>query len=230
MAKGSLVRVGGGRGFVVEEKSGLCLLPRHLVITAAHCLPVAPNAPGFRANWDETLRDLLGPLGRRKPRVWAECLFADPVADIAVLGPPDSQDLNDEAAAYEELIDAAAPLEIGAAFARETPTPIRLIALDGSLITGAAQHLGDRLWIDETSAPITAGMSGSPVLDAHGDAIGVVSQSAGGRDLGQHQQGMSPRLIAHLPGWLLVSLGAAAQLVAEETFVRSCFRYEEAGA
>ena len=30
--------------------------------------------------------------------VWAECLFADPVADIAVLGVPDEQYLSSEAA------------------------------------------------------------------------------------------------------------------------------------
>ena len=36
--------------------------------------------------------------------VWAECLFADPVADIAVLGVPDEQYLSSEAAAFEALV------------------------------------------------------------------------------------------------------------------------------
>jgi hypothetical protein len=28
--------------------------------------------------------------------VWAECLFVDPIADLAVLGAPDSQELHDK--------------------------------------------------------------------------------------------------------------------------------------
>jgi hypothetical protein len=39
---------------------------------------------------------LLSPLGA-EPHVWAECLFVDPVADLAVLGPVDGQELYDEA-------------------------------------------------------------------------------------------------------------------------------------
>ena len=39
--------------------------------------------------------------------VWAECLFADPVADIAVLGVPDEQYLSSEAAAFEALVESA---------------------------------------------------------------------------------------------------------------------------
>jgi hypothetical protein len=62
---------------------------KRMVVAAAHCLPVIPGAPGFRRDWDETLRDLLGALGGQ-PTVWAECLFADPIADIVVLGAPDN--------------------------------------------------------------------------------------------------------------------------------------------
>jgi hypothetical protein len=188
-----LVKVGRGRGFAVEQKRGLCLYPKRFVITAAHCLPVVPHAPGFRGNWDETLPDLLGPLGRRKPKVWAECLFADPIADIAVLGEPDSQELGDEYEAYEELVGSVTPLKIGGAFAWETPRPAAMITLDGRTLTCTAEHLGDRLWLENASEPIVGGMSGSPVLDETGAAIGIVSQSSVGRDLGQHHQGMSPR-------------------------------------
>jgi hypothetical protein len=216
--KEMLLRVGDGRGFVVEERRGLCLYPKRLVVTAAHCLPVIPQAPGFRRDWGETLRDLLGPPERNRPKVWAECLFADPIADIAVLGSPDDQALYEQAEAYEALVGSVVPIKIGGPFPWETPTPITLISLDGRSITGKAQHLGGRLWIDETSEPIVGGMSGSPILDQDGAAIGIVSQSSGGPDLEQHQKGMSPRLLAHLPGWLLVNLGAAKALDAERRF------------
>jgi hypothetical protein len=49
MATGNdlLVRVGGGRGFVVEEKRGLCFHLKRMVVTAAHCLPVVPRRAGL---------------------------------------------------------------------------------------------------------------------------------------------------------------------------------------
>jgi hypothetical protein len=40
-------------------------------------------------------------------------LFADPIADIAVLGTPDDQALPDEAEAYEKLVEGMTPLMIG---------------------------------------------------------------------------------------------------------------------
>jgi hypothetical protein len=46
---------------------------------------------------------VLGPLGGKRT-VWARCLFVDPMADIAVLGEPDSQELYKEATAYDDLI------------------------------------------------------------------------------------------------------------------------------
>jgi len=43
----------------------------------------------------------------------AECLFVDPIADIAVLGCPDGQtEYPDEAEAYDELIDDAPVVSI----------------------------------------------------------------------------------------------------------------------
>ena len=50
-----------------------------------------------------TYANLLGHLGE-SPTVWAECLFVDPVADIAVVGKPDSQSLYAENEAYYELM------------------------------------------------------------------------------------------------------------------------------
>jgi len=44
--------------------------------------------------------------------VWAECLFADPVADIAVLRSPDHQALSDKAAAYEGLMGIITPFAV----------------------------------------------------------------------------------------------------------------------
>jgi hypothetical protein len=50
------------------------------------------------------LRRILGPPGRKKLTVWAACLFANPIADIAVLGQPDDQELSEQAEAYNRLV------------------------------------------------------------------------------------------------------------------------------
>ena len=60
----------------------------------------------------------------------AECLFVDPVADIALLGPPDSQDLGEQHEAYERMIDAIEPFAISAPPRRR---PERLPSWDGAL-------------------------------------------------------------------------------------------------
>jgi hypothetical protein len=54
------------------------------------------------------MRRCFGLLGQ-EPTAWAECLFADPVGDIAVLGEPE---LIDECDAYKALVEAAVPLSI----------------------------------------------------------------------------------------------------------------------
>jgi hypothetical protein len=141
------VPVGDGRGFVVEEKPGLCLYPKRYVVTAAHCLPTDLLTLGFGGTWGSTLRDLLSKLGE-EPSVWAECIFVDPIADIAVLCEPDNQELGEQAEAYEALTEAATSLALGRAIPWGTTVPVSLIALDGHRIAGKAKHLGDRLWIE----------------------------------------------------------------------------------
>jgi len=101
-ALGAVLRVAEGRGFVVASK-----LQRRerLVITAGHCLPrLLPCHTGSHLE-ERTYERLLGPLGA-KPTVWAECLFVDPISDLAVLGAPDSQALCDKNKEYEALTRA----------------------------------------------------------------------------------------------------------------------------
>jgi hypothetical protein len=44
---------------------------------------------------ERTYLSLPAPI-RVEPTIWAKCFFVDPVSDIAVLGPPDSQALSDQ--------------------------------------------------------------------------------------------------------------------------------------
>jgi hypothetical protein len=102
----AVVTVGDGRGFVAEIDGD------RLIVTAAHCLPFLPPAHPWSYLDERTYRALVGPLGS-KPTITAECLFADPVADVAVLGPPDSQELSEHTDAYEAFVEAVTPLAIG---------------------------------------------------------------------------------------------------------------------
>jgi hypothetical protein len=61
----SVLKVGDGRGFVVNGERD------RLVITAGHCLPGLPPCHGMSYIHERTYKKLLGPLGRKKPTVWA---------------------------------------------------------------------------------------------------------------------------------------------------------------
>jgi hypothetical protein len=201
-AKQAIVAVGDARGFVIEGPDG------RLVITAAHCLPFFPPCHGFSYTEERTYTRLLGPLGQ-EPSVWAECLFADPIADIAVLGAPDRQDLSDECDAYRALTEAAAPLPIADVSGRPPwrldgdkfvaqPALVHqvwMLSLDGDWFSGEALHRGGPLVLESAARRIRGGMSGSPILNDEGAAIGVVSL---GENMSPH-----PRLCFNLPGWLL---------------------------
>jgi hypothetical protein len=121
----SVVRVGDGRGFVVKGNSD------RLVITAAHCLPFFPPCISFSLE-ERTYESLLAPIGT-EPTVWAECLFVDPIGDIAVLGPPDNQALSDRYEQYDNLLAPLEPISIADAPAQ---TSAWLLSLDkrGSIL------------------------------------------------------------------------------------------------
>jgi hypothetical protein len=60
-----------------------------------------------------TFEKLLARLGE-KPSTSAECKFVDTIADIAVLGAPDGQELAAEAQAYEEMTEALPAIALAA--------------------------------------------------------------------------------------------------------------------
>ena len=199
VAKRAVVAVGGGRGFIIEATLYNRLLVR-LIVTAAHCLPHLPPASVISRSEDRTYAGVLGRLTDRKPKVWAECVFADPVADIAVLATVDGQELYDEAKAYDELTDDAPVLRIVDA---PEQGPGWLLTLDGRWVTCVVRHFGGPLEISGAAEPIMGGMSGSPILGADGAAMGVVCSSSGVSGAPLTQGFPNPRLMDNLPGFLL---------------------------
>ena len=185
----AIVTVGDGRGFAVEHAGN------RLVVTAAHCLPFFPPCHGASYLEERTYGALLAILDR-EPAICAECLFADPIADIAVVGSPDNQELGDEADAYEALVESVTPIAIA-----EAPEKGRawLLSLEQKWFQCTVEYINDGpLWISESAQPIVGGMSGSPIISDEGMAIGVVCLGGGE----QHEGGPNPRLVRDLPGWL----------------------------
>lgn len=210
---GCVLKVGeGGRGFVLEylrevpqsvlreaRKRKLRLRPRRwlrVVVTAAHCLgPKLPPAHAM-AFAEEKIYNLLGSLDGSKANICAECLFVDPVADIAVLGAPDnqaSQEMYEQAEAYEALVDVAPALRIG------KPRTGRgwILSLDGHWVPTPMKIHSTLFGIALSTGPTEGGMSGSPILNDAGRAIGVVV--IGEETVGE-PNGPQPILERDLPG------------------------------
>jgi hypothetical protein len=193
----SVIRVGDGRGFIVKTSRY-----ERYVITAAHCLPHFPPNVGLGVYGEEiTYRDLLGPLGDKQPKVWAECHFVDPIADVAVVGSPDCQELFEEAEAYEALTDEASAIRIGKASSGAAWVLTRAGHWSRCMVTGP--NWAGRLRITDALEGIEGGMSGSPILDTDGKAISLVSTSCGVGSNSVHSEGVAPTLTDNLPGWLL---------------------------
>jgi hypothetical protein len=210
----SVVRVGGGRGFIIAQgDKTIAEGGKGYVITAAHCLPSVPAPHLARYLKEETYRRLLGPLGA-KPSVTATCVFVDPIADIAVLGPPDYEALSREYDQYQAFLAALPPFDITAppprprlrmpAFDDEEPPafrrlgevsfPGRVMSLEGQWIDCNVRRLGGPFLI-EPEELVKSGMSGSPLISPTGAALGVVSTS-----------NWAAVLADGLPGWLLRAL------------------------
>ena len=211
MTSKSVVNVGGGRGFVVKHGH------QRFVLTAAHCLPRDRNGRVklpppllFSSLQERTYPRWLGPLGtkRAKLTVWAECVFVDPVADIAVLGAPDNEVTGydeDVRQAYEDLVAGAKPLAIadapkmgrerviGGSFENRTPGKgfAFVLSLDGEWRKCAVTRPGrpGRLVVEDEGL-IEGGMSGSPIVSMDGKAIGLVSTDE-----------VHPVLRDNLPAW-----------------------------
>jgi hypothetical protein len=196
----AIVRVGDGRGFIVARRrvrsvAGYRLdQRRRFVITAAHCLPIGddgyPKLPPAMLAMDlteKTYRKLLGALDA-EPSVWCECLFVNPVDDIAVLGRPDNQEFYEEADAYDTLVDSVKPLVI--ADAPQGEATAYLPSLDGEQRKCTVTRNGINLSVQDGEL-VVAGMSGSPIISTDGKAIALVSMGST----------YNPVLRDNLPAW-----------------------------
>ena len=137
-AQRHVITVGEGRGFVVEHRGG------RLVVTASHCLPWLPSGFGIAYSEEHVYRNMLGPLGSA-PTVACECLFINPIADVAVVSVPDTQTYSDEADGYRALLEYATPFRI-----TDTPEKAR-----GFLLSLKGEWFGCQVqWMESIDGPL----------------------------------------------------------------------------
>jgi len=191
-AKDSVIRVGHGRGFVAQT------VDNPVIITCAHCLPHMPPATGgIMMTEEKTYPRLVGVLGH-EPTITVECLFVDPVADVAVLGEPDGGILWDEAEAYRAFVEdregLPIALEQNAALPGEQQRMGAWLTLEGKWVRHSLDVTAQCVSTSERSE---AGMSGSPIIldTVRRTVVGVVASTA-----------VHPRLVTALPTWLLRQL------------------------
>ena len=176
----SMIRVSDGQGFVARTPQGL------VVVTAASCLPHLP--PACSAASERIYANILGPLGA-EPSVWAECLFADSVADIALLGAPDGKSLHAECDAYLAFVQQYEPAKIVDGEPEQT---VRMCSTSGDWFKARGRRSSKAIYIDKEEQNLEDGMSGSPIIS---DAGAVALVSTGGF--------REPALTACLPSWAL---------------------------
>ncbi len=217
-AKAAVVQVGGGgRGFIVG--AGI----DRFVVTAAHCVPSdrIPTPHLSNGASELTFPNIIGPLGGT-PTICGELCVYSLTDDIAAFCEPEGG-LEDEYMQYVDFTDAAA-MKIGKLPDRATPPRPDLdagqaafnsrleereqddahteaafiLSLDGEWQPCTVHNGGRYLTICDGADQIRGGMSGSPIIDTNGDAIGLVS--TGGED-----SNLNPSLDC-LPAWLLRKL------------------------
>jgi Trypsin-like peptidase domain len=234
-ALGAVVTVGHGRGFVVEGRGRFGSRGRY-VITAAHCLPFVPPRHGASLLEGRTYEDLIAPLSDQPP-VWCECLFLDPIADVAVLGAPDNQEMSKLADAYEALVEATIPLTVAEPPSEPIPEEVAhladmekqsgatgqvewatrqcrafLLSLNNQWFPCMVRHAPNgMLSIYDAANGIAGGMSGSPIIAENGTAIGIVCTATELPDTASTEGGPNPRLMGNLPGWFLKILADGAE-------------------
>ena len=162
----AIVRVGDGRGCLLAAS-----YDERIVLTAAHSLPHLPPAHAGSGADERTYFALLGPIGG-DASIAAECRYADPVADLAVLGVPDQQEAPLLADAFETFTKGRPALRLTGLRRR---SPAWVLSLDGAWqrCTAEVQDRHGRA-LTLIDAEIVGGMSGSPALDSRGRVIGTV--------------------------------------------------------
>ncbi len=201
-----MIEVGDGRGFIVGAGEA------RYVITAAHCLPEHPRPHLANSATELTVPNFLGVIGGEQT-IWCELAVDNLIDDLAVFAAPDDQELSEQCERFELFTADATALKLGqapevvASYLWETMpgAPAWVLSLDGEWRPCTVHNGGRFLTIDHPAQLVESGMSGSPIIDAQGAAIGVISTT--GHDGSVQSECKYPRLpaamaVAQAGGWM----------------------------
>jgi S1-C subfamily serine protease len=195
----------GGRGVLVAGG---------LVLTAAHCVAYTTERPmvlgdTFRAD----LQTSHGP-------IQAAIYAVEPVANIAALGALADQNRLQEFIAFEQWCEQTPPVSVCFELLPVLQSfPIYIYTHKGTWNPGTAQIVREdaQTLVVETSAPIEAGTSGSPIVTARGELVAIVSISNNATGDQGGSDGVHPRPPLALPGWVMRRIATAQPEVEESS-------------
>jgi hypothetical protein len=193
----AMLRVGAGYGFVVQGAR------ERFVITAAHCLPHIPPCDVRFGYYDEKFYDALVTGRGENRRVAAECVFADPLADVAVLGVPCSHAHGPPGEEFAKLTHTAIPLLISDP---RLPTLGWMPTPDGRWLRCIMKQEREQLLLSDLDKSLKE-MAGAPIVADDSSVIGVHCANP---ERKFEYEPFHPRLASALPGWLLRELGVGS--------------------
>ena len=201
----AIVQVGKGRGFFLDTER----VDGNVIVTAAHCLPHLPPCNVAHDTELFIYEGLVGMLGGDM-KVPTQCLFVDPVGDIAVLGEPNDLELpkGKTSEEYDLLMRERPALRLDfsnswmpAPGRSVAEGPVWLLDTEGQWVNGTARAFpSGQVKLSGSALIGKPGVSGSPVLDENGLVLGLVTN-------GVPEAGwmMADAFVLknRLPGWLL---------------------------
>jgi hypothetical protein len=202
IAKRAVIRVGGGRGFIASAGG------ERKIVTAAHCLPFdrLPTPHLSNSVCELTFRRIIGRLTAKRLTIWGELCAYSLTDDFAVLSEPDGECGEKHCMRYENFTQQAMP--IGQSpdavaphlWLTQAGSPAWTLSLTGEWQKCIVYNGGRFLTLD-ADAKIESGMSGSPIINEKGAAVGVISTGSSGVGENHH-----PSLSDCLPPWLMRKL------------------------
>jgi hypothetical protein len=175
------------------------LVTGEVILTAAHCVHF--DIEGSMVLGDFYIEEIRTVHGTMK----GATLAVEPVADIAALGSPDSQEFGEEAEQFDSFCEKtkAVSLHVGNSEPFE-PFPVYIHTHKGAWVTGTATQTSSdakALWI-EADEQIEGGTSGSPIVNESGELVGIVSHTSLAREGESRSNGLAPRPHVTLPLWV----------------------------